>query len=106
MHVGVVAPILVAHQLNVGKELENAITVKVSRAHETSMVQMQRIIVGVGAVHKVILVGRIRNRGSALAPRITRKVIVAYPHQIVVLLNAASLKDCAVVDVVYNGLFC
>ena len=67
---------------------------------------MQRIIVGVGAVHKVILVGRVCNCVSAFASRIARKEIVANPHNIIILLYVASLKDRAVVDIVYNGLFC
>ena len=105
VHVGVVAPILVAHQLNVGKELENAVAIKVSRAHETSMVQMQRIIVGVTAVHKVVLVGRVCNRVSAFASRVARKKIVANPHQIVSSVDTATSEHGAVVDVVYDGLF-
>ena len=69
------------------------------------MVQMQWIIVGIGAVHKVILVGRVCNCVSAFASRVARKKIVSDPHQIIILLYVASLKDRAVVHVVYNGLF-
>ena len=69
------------------------------------MVVVQRIIVGVGAVHKVVLVGRLRERDGALASRVAVNIVVSDPHQIIILLYVASLKDRAVVDVVYNGLF-
>ena len=67
---------------------------------------MQRIIVGVGAVHKVILVSRLRERDGALASRVARKKIVADPHHEIVLLDIATIEHGAVVDIVYNGLFC
>ena len=67
---------------------------------------MQRIIVGVGAVHKVILVGRVCNCVSAFASRIARKKIVADPHHEIAFLNIATIEHGAVVDIVYNGLFC
>ncbi len=38
MHVGVVASVGVAHQLNVRKELKDAVAVKIIAANETSMV--------------------------------------------------------------------
>ncbi len=67
---------------------------------------MQRIIVGVGAVHKVVFIGRVCNRLSALASGVARKKIVADPHHEIALLNIATIEHGAVVDIVYNGLFC
>ena len=67
---------------------------------------MQRIIVGVSAVHKVVLVGRLRERDGALATRVAVKIVVPDPHNPVFLLYVATLEDRAVVGVVYYGLFC
>ena len=106
MHVGVRAPVDVAHQLNVGKELENAIAIKIIGAYKTSMVQMQRIVVGVNAVHKVVLVGSLCKREGALASRIAVNIVVSNPHNPVVCVDIATFKDRAVIGVVYYGLFC
>ena len=106
VHVGVRAPIDVAHQLNVGEELENAITINVRTTDEASMVQMQRIVVGVTAVYKVVLVGSLRERDGALASRVAVNIVVSDPQHIVSSVDIATSEHGAVVGVVYYGLFC
>ena len=69
------------------------------------MVVVQRIVVGVSAMHKVILVGRLRERDGALASRVAGKVVLAYPHNPVVFLYVTSFKDRAVVNIMNNTFF-
>ena len=104
MNVAIHAAIVGAKELNVGKDFNLAIIVKVVRSHEAATVVVAGVVILVDIVDEIVVRRESGERGGAQARRVAHLVIVAHPNHPVARLYIVALKDGAVHGVVYHSL--